>query len=560
MSVNRISQTITNNISNGAARAMLYGVGLKRIDLRKYLVGIGSMQFDINPCNKHLGYLQDLAKKSVNEANMVGLSFNTIGVSDGITNGNSGMRYSLPSRELIADSIETMINAHHYDGAVLIPGCDKNLPATMMAMGRINRPSVLLYGGSMLPGVYKNKPVDIVNAFQSYGQLINNQITIKQREDLLESCCHKNGGSCSGMYTCNTMATIAEVMGLTIPFSSSYPASSSEKRMECSNIGKHIFNLLQNDIKPRDIVTRDSFLNAIKLTTILGGSTNAVIHLLAIAKEFDIQLSLQDFQDISNNTPILGNLKPHGKYTMNDIHYQVNGLPTILKYLIKNNIIDGRTYTITGHTLQDNIDKLNLPDLDFQQKVIFPMHKPFKEDGHIRVMKGNLSPKGAIAKISGNEGEYFHGTAKVYDNEDSMIQDLEDGNIIEGNVVVIRYQGPKGGIGMPEMLKPSSALVGAGLSNKVALITDGRWSGGSSGFLVGHITPEAIEKGPIAIIQDGDQIDIDAKLNTITLLISDEEIQTRMKKITLPINESNMGYLNKYQKLVSDASNGCVTN
>ena len=361
--ISKISSVITNNIQNGAAKSMLYGSGFSNNDFNKYLIGIGSMQFDINPCNKHLYKLQNLTKQYTNNEHMVGLNFNTIGVSDGITNGNSGMSYSLPSRELIADSIETMILSHHYDGFILIPGCDKNLPASMMAMGRINRPSILLYGGSILPGTFNNKPVDIVNAFQSYGQLINNEITQHEREILLKSCCHKYGGSCSGMYTCNTMASIAEVMGLTLPFSSTNPASSKDKRNECKTIPNILLNLLDLNIKPRDIITKESFHNAIKLTTILGGSTNAVIHIIAIAKEFNINITLEDFQQISENTPVLGNLKPHGKYTMNDI-YNINGMPAIIKYLLDNNILDGNTYTNTGNTLQQTIDNLNLPKMD----------------------------------------------------------------------------------------------------------------------------------------------------------------------------------------------------
>jgi len=566
MSINKISNVLTNNIQNGAAKAMLYGVGLKDTDFNKYMVGVGSMQFDINPCNKHLGKLQNIAKKSINNSEMVGFNFNTIGVSDGLTNGNSGMHYSLPSRELIADSIETMVNAHHLDGFVLIPGCDKNIPASMMAMGRINRPSILLYGGTMLPGKFKNNNVDIVDAFQSYGQLIENKITPEERENLLKSCCHKSGGSCSGMYTCNTMATIADVMGLTMPYSSSNPASSKNKFNECKSVGNNILHLLDRNIKPKDIITKESFLNAIKITVILGGSTNAVLHLIAIANEFNIKLTLNDFNEIFENTPVLGNLKPHGIYSMNNIH-EMGGFPILLKYLLDNNILDGKTNTITGYTLKENIDSLNIPKLKFNnnknqinKNIIYPVYKPFKSKSHIKVLNGSLSPKGCIAKISGN-CNLFEGKAKVFKTEDSMINALEKKQIKKGDVVIITHQGPKGGPGMPEMLKPSSALVGAGLGDHVALITDGRWSGGSNGILVGHIVPEAIDNGPIAFIEDGDKITIDLKNNkidhhidTITL------IMRKNHKNVNSVTNTNNSYLNKYKYLVSNASNGCITN
>lgn len=556
MTLRKISSIITNNIQNGAARAMLYGVGLTQNDLNKYLVGVGSMQFDGNPCNKHLGKLQNSIRNSIYNNKMVGLNFNTVGVSDGITNGNSGMHYSLPSRELITDSIETMINAHHYDGFILLPGCDKNLPASMMAMGRINRPSILVYGGTMLPGNYKKKEVDIVNAFQSYGELLDNKITKQERENLLKSCCHKGGGSCSGMYTCNTMAVISEVMGLSPPHSSSNPANSRAKREECFDIGYLLLNLLDRDIKPRDIITKESFFNAMKLTVILGGSTNAILHLLAIAKDFDINLTLDDFDEILQNTPVLGNLKPIGEYSMNDI-YNIHGLPTILKYLLKNDILDGKTNTITGYTLQENINKLNLPNLDFSKKVIFPLNKPLKENSHIQIMKGNLAPKGAIAKIS--EKKSFVGKAKVFKTEDDMINALEKKLIEKGDVVVITHQGPKSGPGMPELLKPSSALIGAGLGKDVALITDGRWSGGSHGILIGHITPETYDDGLIGYIEEGDCINIDLINNKLTLEVCDKILHERRKNSIskMPIKG---GYLNKYTKLVTDASEGCTTN
>lgn len=537
---------------------MLYSIGMNNRDFKKYFVGIGSMYYDINPCNKHLGRLQQIIESSLkNHSSIYPFKYNTIGVSDGLTNGNSGMNYSLPSREIIADSIETMIKAHHFDGHILIPGCDKNLPASIMAMGRINRPSILLYGGTMLPGNHNNKKVDIVDAFQSYGEYISEKLNKEEREKLLKSCCDYRGGSCSGMYTCNSMAIISEVIGLSPPQSSSNIAASNDKIKECSNVGSILLNLLENNIKPRDIVTRESLLNAIRISILMGGSTNVVLHLLAIANDFDIELSLKDFDKISNNTPVLGNLKPIGKYTMYDIYNHQNGFPSILKYFIDNKLINGDTMTITGKTLGENVS--NFTSIENYQDIIYPINKPIKSTGHIRVMYGNLAPKGAIAKISGLEGDYFSGKAKVFNSEDDMIQSLENGEIKEGMVVVIRYQGPKGGIGMPELLKPSSALVGAGLSDKVALITDGRWSGGSKGFIIGHITPEAYEKGLLAIIEDNDIININANDNKIDVILDKKEIKNRFEKFQMPKFKNHTSYLRKYQKLVYDASSGCTT-
>ena len=557
------SKLITKDISNGAARAMLYGVNFKKKDFDKNIVGIGSMYYELNPCNRHLGKLQNLVKKnSINS--MKTFNFNTIGVSDGITNGNSGMKYSLPSRELITDSIETMINAHHLDGFILIPGCDKNLPASMMAMGRINRPSILLYGGTILPGNYKGKDVDIVDAFESYGKLINDNISHADREELLKVCCHKDGGSCSGMYTCNTMATISEVMGLSLPYSSSSPANSNEKKNESKIITQYLDNLIKNNITPRDIVKKESFINAIKLTTILGGSTNSVIHLLAIAKEFEIDLKLNEFNEINSNLPILGNLKPHGKYSMYDIH-KMGGLPIILKYLIKNDIIYGDLLTVSGKTINENL--LEVPDIEFDQDVIYNINKPFKKDAHIKILFGNLSPKGSVAKISSNK-KYFKGTAQVFENEDDMINALKNHKIKENTAIIIRNQGPKGGPGMPEMLKPSSALVGYGLNN-VALITDGRWSGGSCGFLIGHIAPEAFDNGPISNVKNGDIIEIDLDKSTLNNLNYNSNFKEYgshdlLKYTSLEISNKYLysdigGYLKKYRKLVGDASTGCTT-
>ena len=547
--IGKFSKLITNDISNGAARARLYGADFSKTDFKKNLIGIGSMYYDLNPCNKHLGKLQESVKKHTIDT-MKPINFNTIGVSDGITNGNFGMKYSLPSRELIADSIETMIVAHHYDVFILIPGWDKNLPAAMMSMGRINRPSILLYGGTILPGNYYGKDVDIVNAFESYGQLINNKLTFIEREDLFKVCCQKDGGSCSGMYTCNTMATISEVMGLSLPGSSSFPANSKEKINETKIITHYLDNLMNKNILPRDIIKKESFVNAIKLTTILGGSTNAVLHLLAMAKEFDIDLHLNEFNDINKNIPIIGNLKPHGKYSMYDI-YKIGGLPMILKYLIKHNIISGDLLTVTGKTLNENVE--HEPELNFDQDVILNLDKPFKKDSHIKILYGNLAPRGAVAKIS-THYTYFKGKAQVYNTEDDMLYDLKNHTISENTAIIIRNQGPKGGPGMPEMLKPSSALVGYGLKN-VALITDGRWSGGSDGFLIGHVTPEAYNDGPLKDISKGDIITIDLEKGEINY--KNNKHKSKNKHVTKPHNLT--GYLRKYRALVNDASKGCST-
>lgn len=569
MSIKKISNILTHDVSNGGIRAMLYGLGLTEKSFNNSFIGVGSMHFDINPCNKHLKQLQNTVINSLNHNNQFNsFGFNTIGVSDGITNGNSGMNYSLPSRELIADSIETMIKAHHFDGLVLIPGCDKNIPASMMAMGRINIPSILIYGGTILPGKYKDKDVDIVDAFESYGRLINGDLNIYEREDLLKQCCDKRGGSCSGMYTCNTMAIISETMGLSPLFSSTYPASSEEKKNECENINILIKNIISNNILPREIISRESFLNAIKITTIMGGSTNSVIHLLAIAKEFNIELTLDDFNEINNNYPVLSNLKPHGKYVIYDIHKDIGGFPTILKYLINNGLINGDTYTMTGNTLKEDIEKRNIPDLKFNQNIFFKKEKPFKQTGHIKVLYGNLCKDGAIAKISGIEGNSFKGPAIVFETEDSMLNALTNKEIKTGMVIIIRNQGPKGGIGMPEMLKPSSALVGAKLASTTALLTDGRWSGGSSGFLIGHITPEAYEDNSIiSIVENKDIISIDINSNNVTLHVSEKIINNRLlekkkqkeKDIFNIQNNNTISYLNKYKTLVSSASLGCIT-
>lgn len=559
--MNKISKILTEDVSLGAARAMLYAIKFSKNDFKKAQIGIGSIAFDGNPCNAHLYKLAGIAKKSVNDhesQSMKGLRYTTIGVSDGITMGTSGMRYSLPSREIIADSIEVMTKAHYYDGNITVASCDKNLPGSLMALGRINRPSLLIYGGSIKPGIYKDEKVDVVSAFQSYGQLLNNEISEDDREELL-SCCCPGSGTCGGMYTANTMACATEAMGMLLPYSSSNPADSIEKRDECANVSYYMYNLLKKDIRPSDIITEKSIKNGIIAAIALGGSTNLVLHFLAVARTLNIKLDLEDFNEIGRNVPVFGNLKPFGKYLMHDI-YEMGGTPIILKWLLENNYLDGDCMTVTGKTLEENLKfvkgKIN-PD-------IFCYDKPIKETSHIRVLHGLLAPDGCVAKITG-ENDKFHGIAKVYDREDDFLNDLEN-NIIKKNentVIVIRYQGPKGGPGMPEMLKATSAIVGYGLKDTVAFITDGRFSGGSHGFIVGHISPEAYDGGPISLVKDGDYITINAKINKIELHVNDTEMAIRRDAWKLPeYVENNImksdRYLTRYRQLVGPSDKGCI--
>ncbi|MEE9552535.1 MAG: dihydroxy-acid dehydratase [Gammaproteobacteria bacterium] len=553
--LNRYSSRITQPKSQGASRAMLYGTGMTREDMDKPEIGIASVWYEGNTCNMHLLDLAEKVKEGVISAGMIGMRFNTVGVSDGISMGTEGMSYSLQSRDLIADSIETVMGAQWYDANISIPGCDKNMPGCVMAMGRLNRPSLMIYGGTIKPGYRNDEKIDIISAFQSYGEFIAGNIDDEARQEIVRKSC-PGPGACGGMYTANTMASAIEALGMSLPYSSSTPAVDPGKLDECLQAGYAIKHLLENDIKPRDIMTREAFENAIVLVTILGGSTNAVLHLIAIARSVDVDLTIDDFQTVGNHTPYLADLKPSGQYVMEDLH-NVGGTPAVMKYLLENNLINGECLTVTGKTLAKNLAEL--PGLSDGQEVIFPLDKPIKKTGHIRILKGNLAPGGAVAKITGKEGNAFSGPAKVYDSEEEMLKALEENNIEKGDIIVIRYEGPKGGPGMPEMLTPTSAIMGAGLGADVAMITDGRFSGGSHGFIVGHVVPEAQEGGPIALIKTGDIITLDADDNVINVELSDEELGKRQAKWQRPPYKANRGTLYKYIKNVKSASEGCVT-
>ncbi len=534
---------------------MLYATGLTPEDMQRAQVGIASMWYEGNSCNMHLLSLSEEIKRGVQAADLVGMRFNTIGVSDGMSMGTEGMSYSLPSRDVIADSIETITSAQWYDALVTIPGCDKNMPGSVMAMARLNRPAIMVYGGTIRAGCWKNKKLDIVSAFQSYGEALAGTISEEERQDIVRKSC-PGAGACGGMYTANTMAAAIEALGLSLPFSSSYPAESDEKRQECREVGKAIRLLLEKDIKPRDIMTRQAFENAMVVIMALGGSTNAVLHLIAMAKTALVELSIDDFQKVSDRIPFIADLKPSGAYVMEDL-CAVGGIPAVMKYLLAEGLLDGSCLTVTGKTVAENLAQV--PGLTEGQPIIKPLSQPIKETGHIRILRGNLAPEGSVAKITGKEGLSFKGIARVYDAEEDMLAGLERGEIGKGSVVVIRYEGPKGGPGMPEMLTPTSAIMGAGLGHNVALITDGRFSGGSHGFLVGHITPEAQEGGPIALVQNGDEVTIDAIKNEITLHVSDAELQARRAQWKAPPYKVTSGVLFKYIRSVTSASLGCVT-
>ncbi|KAK3350753.1 putative dihydroxy-acid dehydratase [Neurospora tetraspora] len=556
--LNKVSAHITQPKSQGASQAMLYATGLNEDDMNKAQVGISSVWYEGNPCNMHLLDLSGLVKESVAKAGLVPMRFNTIGVSDGISMGTTGMRYSLQSREIIADSIETVMNGQWYDANISLPGCDKNMPGVLIAMGRVNRPSIMVYGGTIKPGCnMKGENIDIVSAFQAYGQYISGEIDEKQRFDIIRNAC-PGGGACGGMYTANTMATAIETLGMTLPGSSSFPAESPEKKNECLSVGEAIKNLLREDIRPTDILTRQAFENAMIVVNILGGSTNAVLHLIAIADSIGIKLTIDDFQAVSDRTPFLADLKPSGKWVMEDLS-KIGGTPALLKFLLKEGIIDGSGITSTGKTLKENVEKF--PDFPSDQTIIRPLSNPIKETGHIQILRGSLAPGGSVGKITGKEGLRFEGKARCFDYEDGFIEALERGEIKKGEktVVVIRYEGPKGGPGMPEMLKPSSAIMGYGLGKDVALITDGRFSGGSHGFLIGHIVPEAMEGGPIGLVRDGDTIIIDAEKKVLDLEVPEEELAKRRKEWKAPEPKAKRGTLRKYAQLVKDASSGCVT-
>ncbi|KAH1418348.1 hypothetical protein KXV70_009297 [Aspergillus fumigatus] len=566
--LNKVSRNVTQPISQGASQAMLYATGLTEEDMNKAQVGISSVWYNGNPCNMHLLDLSNRVREGVQKAGLVGFQFNTVGVSDAISMGTKGMRYSLQSRDLIADSIETVMGGQWYDANISIPGCDKNMPGVLMAMGRVNRPSLMVYGGTIKPGCARtqnNADIDIVSAFQAYGQFLTGEITENQRFDIIRNAC-PGGGACGGMYTANTMATAIEVMGMTLPGSSSNPAESKAKDLECLAAGEAIKRLLKEDIRPSDILTRQAFENAMIVVNITGGSTNAVLHLIAIADSVGIKLDIEDFQKVSDRTPFLADLKPSGKYVMADLH-NIGGTPSLLKFLLKEGVIDGSGMTVTGETLAKNLEKV--PDFPADQKIIRPLSNPIKKTGHIQILRGSLAPGGSVGKITGKEGTRFVGKARVFDDEDDFIAALERNEIKkeEKTVVVIRYTGPKGGPGMPEMLKPSSALMGAGLGSSCALITDGRFSGGSHGFLIGHIVPEAAVGGPIGLVKDGDTITIDAEKRLLDLDVDETELARRRKEWEALRNAGKLpqtgltmrGTLGKYARTVKDASHGCIT-
>lgn len=554
-STNRYSGTITQPKSQGASQAMLYAAGLREQDMAKPQIGIASMWFEGNPCNMHLLQLSERVKEGVAAVGLVGLRFNTIGVSDGISMGTEGMSFSLQSRDLIADSIETVMRAQWYDANISIPGCDKNMPGCVMAMGRLNRPSLMIYGGTIRAGVHDHQKLDVVSAFQSYGQFIAHSINEEQRQAIVRHAC-PGAGACGGMYTANTMASAIEALGMSLPYSASTPAEDANKLDECFRAGAAIKNLLELDLKPRDIMTRKAFENAITVVCALGGSTNAVLHLIAMARAVEVPLSIDDFQKISNKTPLLADFKPSGAYVMEDLH-AVGGLPAVFRALLDEGLMHGDCVTVTGKTLEENVQ--NSPRLPRGQQIVHPFSSPIKPTSHLQILKGNLAPEGAVAKITGKEGVTFSGPANVFDSEEQMLEALETGNIKKGQVIVIRYEGPKGGPGMPEMLTPTSAIVGAGLGKDVALITDGRFSGGSHGFIVCHVTPEAQEGGPIALVRNGDMIVIDAESNKISIQVSEEEMAQRRENWKMPPYKANRGTLARYIRTVQSASLGCVT-
>jgi dihydroxy-acid dehydratase len=554
--LNKYSKTITQDTTQPAAQAMFYGIGLTDADLAKAQVGVVSMGYDGNTCNMHLNDLAKLVKQGVWDNELVGLIFNTIGVSDGMSNGTDGMRYSLVSRDIIADSIETVCGAQYYDALVAIPGCDKNMPGALIAMGRLNRPAIMVYGGTIAPGHYKGQDLNIVSAFEALGQKLAGQLNEEDFKGIVQHAC-PGAGACGGMYTANTMAAAIEALGMSLPYSSSNPALSEEKQQECMAAGKAIRHLMEKDIKPMDIMTRKAFENAITVIMVLGGSTNAVLHLIAMAKSVDVELTQDDFQVFSDKTPVLADFKPSGKYLMQDLH-QYGGIPAVMKYLLQQGMLHGDCLTVTGKTLSENLK--DVPELDFdKQQIIHPLGDPVKATGHLQILYGNLAEGGSVAKISGKEGERFEGPARVFDGEHALIEGINSGKIKAGDVVVIRHVGPKGAPGMPEMLKPTSAIIGAGLGKTVALITDGRFSGGTHGFVVGHIIPEAYNGGLLAFVQDNDMIELNVATKQMTLKVPEAEIQKRKAGWKQPALKATKGILFKYAQCVKDASQGCVT-
>jgi len=553
--LNKYSSHITRPKSQGASQAMLYATGFSEEDLDKPQVGIASVWYEGNPCNMHLLRLAEKVKEGVKTAGLVGLCFNTIGVSDGIAMGTDGMSFSLQSRDLIADSIETVMSAQWYDANISIPGCDKNMPGCVMAMGRLDRPSLMIYGGTIRAGSHGGQKLDVISAFQSYGEYLSGNIDEQRRKEIIHYAC-PGAGACGGMYTANTMASAIEALGMSLPYSSSTPAEDPLKLDECLRAGAAVRNLLELDLKPRGIMTREAFENAMVLVTALGGSTNAVLHLIAMARSVNVSLTIDDFQHVSDRVPLLADFKPSGSYVMEDLH-RVGGVPAVLKMLLEEGLLQGDCMTVTGKTLRENVK--DVPGLSSGQQIVRAFANPLKETGHIQILKGNLAPEGSVAKITGKEGLRFSGPARVYDSEENMLHALERKEVHKGDVIVIRYEGPKGGPGMPEMLTPTSAVMGAGLGKDVALITDGRFSGGSHGFIDGHVTPEAQEGGPIALVRTGDPISIDAEKNMLTVELSEQEMAARRKAWRMPPYKASRGTLAKYIRLVKNASFGCVT-
>jgi dihydroxy-acid dehydratase len=556
MELNKYSKTITQDSTLPAAQAMLYGIGLTEHDLKKAQVGIVSTGFDGNTCNMHLNALAQEVKQAVWDQELVGLVFHTIGVSDGISNGTEGMRYSLVSREVIADSIETVCNAQYYDGLIAVVGCDKNMPGSLIAMGRLNRPAIMVYGGTIAGGHWKGKQLNIVSAFEALGEKMANKLSDDDFKGIIQNSC-PGAGACGGMYTANTMASAIEALGMALPYSSSNPALSKEKSEECKTASEAIHLLLEKDIKPRDIMTMEAFENAITLVMALGGSTNAVLHLIAMSRSVGLKITQEDFQRISDSTPLIADLKPSGKYLMEDLH-KIGGTPLVLKYLLDKGLLHGDCLTVTGKTLAENLKEVKALNFE-EQDIIVPLEKPIKKSGHLQILYGNLAEKGSVAKITGKEGEKFKGKARVFNGEFELIKGISSGKVKEGDVVVIRYVGPKGAPGMPEMLKPTSAIMGAGLGKNVALITDGRFSGGTHGFVVGHITPEAHDGGLLALVEDGDWIEIDVKKHQLNLLVDEKTLVIRKSTFKTPELRVKNGVLYKYAKQVKTAADGCVT-
>ena len=555
MDYNRYSKVITEKGSQPAAQAMLHAIGLTKEDFNKPFIGIASTGYEGNPCNMHLNDLSSQIKNEINKEEAVPLIFNTIGISDGISMGTSGMKYSLPSRDIIADSIESVVSGMSYDSLITVVGCDKNMPGALMAMIRLDRPSILVYGGTISAGCYKGKKLDVVSAFEAWGERVAGKLSDNDYENIISNAC-PGAGACGGMYTANTMSSAIEAIGMSLPYNSSNPATSQNKLDEKNVIATSIVNLIKKDIKPSDIITKKSIENAVRLITVLGGSTNAVLHMLAICKTAKIDFNIDDFQRISDETPFLANLKPSGKYLMEDLH-NIGGIPAVMKFMMDNGMIHEECLTVTGKTIKENLK--NVKSIDFEQDIIRPINNPIKNSGHIRILYGNLASEGSVAKITGKEGLIFKGKANVFNCENDANNAIKNKSISKGEVIVIRYEGPKGGPGMPEMLKPTSAIMGAGLGNDVALITDGRFSGGTHGFVVGHISPEAAEGGLLALVENGDEIEIDAEKNQINVMIDEKEIEVRRKLWIKPDLKFKSGILYKYAKLVSSASNGCIT-